>query len=537
MASLIPLFAVASLVIQVDSRRYSGWSGHYNHKYKLANIEQIQDCEYTYPTLATDTCGTIAAQNVMTLPSFQALNPHIKCGDGVYVEANQLVCVPNAVNGTAVNKSVPNLPSSNITAISFACSFDVVLQKGDSCDSVAALFNVSATDRFYLNQFLNCEDTVAFAGKPLCLSGTFNTTTGSISLGGPKNVTLNAPIPSASCNSTVIAGNNQTCADVSKANNITITQLGAWNKGVDCWNVGEGNAVCVADSVAIPTTTTSTTTTITLTPATQTNDSVLSASPIESTQVQPSPVQPSPVQPSPEPSPPPKPSPSPPPPPPVCVPNTRCSDSQCGMTIFDNCGNPLSCPACPCVSNTVCSSNQCGQTITDNCGNQIRCQDCPPPPPPSQDPCSVIIGISNEYGGSNSPQAALDMHNRIRSYVNSIRGSDLAMLSWLPALESQAYADAVYSVNHSVCQNGELVHNPDFGSARAKSLGWTDYTSAIRSFIAYNNGGGSECFQYFNNGVTSSHFGFMVGRFSQLGCSIANCPDGRFGGVVGCDYA
>ncbi|KAJ3021620.1 UNVERIFIED_CONTAM: hypothetical protein HDU68_009534 [Siphonaria sp. JEL0065] len=166
-----------------------------------------------------------------------------------------------------------------------------------------------------------------------------------------------------------------------------------------------------------------------------------------------------------------------------------------------------------------------------------------PPPPPgpragSSDPCSVIIGIANEYSSSNSAQDALDIHNRIRSYVNSIKGTNLAKLSWSSDLENQASSDAVYSVSQSSCQNGGLVHNPDFGAARAKSLGFTDIVSAIKTFISYDNdGGGSECSKYFNNGITMSHFGFIVGEYTQLGCTLADCPDGQFGGVVGCDYA
>ncbi|KAI9340541.1 hypothetical protein BDR26DRAFT_861295 [Obelidium mucronatum] len=247
-----------------------------------------------------------------------------------------------------------------------------------------------------------------------------------------------------------------------------------------------------------------------------------------------------------------------------CLATTTCAPNQCGTTISDNCGNPLACPAtitdncgnqmrcpdCPCVPNTQCasnqcgttiwdncwepvecSSNQCGSTIWDNCGNQLRCPDCPPSTTSSaihhlllKTRARRIVGIAYQYGASNSAQAALDMHNRIRSYVNSIRGTSLAQLSWSSALESQAYADAVYSVNANGCSSSGLSHNPD-------------YVSAIKSFIEYNNGAGSECAQYFNNGVTNSHFGFMVGGYTQLGCSIYNCGGSPFGGVVGCDYA
>ncbi|KAJ3018939.1 UNVERIFIED_CONTAM: hypothetical protein HDU68_010918 [Siphonaria sp. JEL0065] len=68
----------------------------------------------------------------------------------------------------------------------------------------------------------------------------------------------------------------------------------------------------------------------------------------------------------------------------ICTRNTQCSASQCGTTIADNCGNPLTCPACPplappgCVSTgtVACSVGTCGLEIFDNCGNTLQCPVC-----------------------------------------------------------------------------------------------------------------------------------------------------------------
>ncbi|KAJ3017553.1 UNVERIFIED_CONTAM: hypothetical protein HDU68_011585, partial [Siphonaria sp. JEL0065] len=456
MTSLISLIAIASLSLQVDARRYFGQSGHYNHNYNLTNFKQIQNCEFTYSTLATDTCGTIATQYVMTLGAFKGLNPTVQCGDGVYFEANQLVCVPSPVNGTATNKSF-TAPSSNSTVLSFACSYDYVLQKGDSCNSVATLFNVSATDAFYLNQFLNCEDTVAFTGKPYCLAGTLNTTTGSISLGGPKNVTLNAPIPSDSCNSTVIAGTNQTCADVSKANNITVSLLGAWNKGLDCWNVGEGNTVCVADTVSIPKTTTFV--------ASQTSQAAV----------------PTTVQPSPEAF-----SPS------VCVAKTQCSDDQCGQTISDNCGNSLTCKACPCIpDNTQCSADQCGTKIWDNCGNPIQCDACQCRPSYScSGKCGQIIddGCGNQIRCEDCPAPAPqpqpgDLSGDCLYAHNNQRGG-LPALQWdYDIANNHAFPVAKHCAENG-CWNCHEDSGPGTIFAQNMFLGYGSCSSAIGGWMA-----------------------------------------------------
>jgi hypothetical protein len=47
-----------------------------------------------------------------------------------------------------------------------------------------------------------------------------------------------------------------------------------------------------------------------------------------------------------------------------CVPQTSCSDSECGSSISDGCGGTITCPACPVtVINTLCTecSGQCGE--------------------------------------------------------------------------------------------------------------------------------------------------------------------------------
>ncbi|KAJ3029306.1 UNVERIFIED_CONTAM: hypothetical protein HDU68_012543 [Siphonaria sp. JEL0065] len=69
----------------------------------------------------------------------------------------------------------------------------------------------------------------------------------------------------------------------------------------------------------------------------------------------------------------------------ICTPTTQCSPTQCGTTITDNCGHPISCPACPspaavCVSTGIaaaCSPATCGLSIFDNCGTTVQCPSCP----------------------------------------------------------------------------------------------------------------------------------------------------------------
>ncbi|KAI8607331.1 hypothetical protein BC830DRAFT_1175435 [Chytriomyces sp. MP71] len=130
------------------------------------------------------------------------------------------------------------------------------------------------------------------------------------------------------------------------------------------------------------------------------------------------------------------------------------------------------------------------------------------------------------------------MHNAIRQYVSSVRGESLPAARWDDAVASQATVDAQWSVAHTSCQSGGLAHNPDFGITDAKNLGWSNFWYAMYQFVTYDDGGGSECQQYFNSGgAVMSHFTNMMHGGSRVGCGAGDCPGGQFGPVIGCDYA
>ncbi|KAJ3243374.1 hypothetical protein HDU77_010434 [Chytriomyces hyalinus] len=168
-----------------------------------------------------------------------------------------------------------------------------------------------------------------------------------------------------------------------------------------------------------------------------------------------------------------------------------------------------------------------------------------PAPSPTQQPvkdtgdsCGYIISLANSYGASSSASDAVRLHNEIRAYVSSVKGISLSPLSWSDAVASQATADAMWSVGNSNCAGGSLAHSPEWSNGvHAKSLGWSNFMFAIQQFVSYDDGGGSECAQWFANPGMMSHFGNIVSDSSSMGCGLATCPGGQFGPVVGCDYA
>ncbi|KAI8842231.1 hypothetical protein BJ741DRAFT_645999 [Chytriomyces cf. hyalinus JEL632] len=160
------------------------------------------------------------------------------------------------------------------------------------------------------------------------------------------------------------------------------------------------------------------------------------------------------------------------------------------------------------------------------------------PPKDTGDSCGYIVSLANSYGSSSSASDALRLHNEIRAYVSSVKGISLSPLSWSNAVASQATADAIWSVANSNCAGGSLAHSPEWSNGvHAKSLGWSNFMFAIQQFVSYDDGGGSECAQWFANPGIMSHFGNIVSDSSSMGCGLATCPGGQFGPVVGCDYA
>ncbi|KAJ3407617.1 hypothetical protein HDU80_008260 [Chytriomyces hyalinus] len=158
----------------------------------------------------------------------------------------------------------------------------------------------------------------------------------------------------------------------------------------------------------------------------------------------------------------------------------------------------------------------------------------------SRNACSYIINtILPRYTDSNDATAATNLHNEIRSYVALRTGRTIPPLTWSQPVVDQSLYDAQWSVQNSNCAAGALAHSPTFGNGvRAKSLGWKNFVYSIKLFVTYDDGRGSECAQWFANPGGLSHFGNIVGSGStRLGCAAAVCPGGRFGDVIGCDYA
>ncbi|KAJ3378410.1 hypothetical protein HDU84_007574, partial [Entophlyctis sp. JEL0112] len=250
-----------------------GAKGHYNARLSSSAILATIDCVYTYQTAAGDTCGSIAANYAMARSfispaAFATLNPDITCGNDVNLPVDNLVCVSSAADAGSASSTTGS--STDGTNTTLSCTVGYVLRNGDVCDSVAAAFGLSSSLRFELNPHLDCSDTNVFVGQELCLEAVGNSTTGTIIVGGPQTASKysGAVDMVEGCTDSVVLNStaDPSClAFVASYSNITITELAAWNSGIDCWNTtaNAGVTVCIHADSSLQTTSTNNATVVT----------------------------------------------------------------------------------------------------------------------------------------------------------------------------------------------------------------------------------------------------------------------------------
>ncbi|ORY51250.1 hypothetical protein BCR33DRAFT_712358, partial [Rhizoclosmatium globosum] len=189
-------------------------------------IDSTNGCRFTALAEPTDTVETLAARYGMTPSEFRSLQPA-----NITLPGAPLVCIPQ---GCPVN-----------------CTLDYTLQTGETCDSVAALFNLSPSRRLRLNPSLDCGSTSSSDSHQLCLRGSIDGTF----IGGPISKPQVQVSITSTCLNTVTLSSKQTCVDLSQNTSMPITRLASWNKGIDCWNLRQGQELCINATIATITTT------------------------------------------------------------------------------------------------------------------------------------------------------------------------------------------------------------------------------------------------------------------------------------------
>ncbi|KAI9340544.1 hypothetical protein BDR26DRAFT_351970 [Obelidium mucronatum] len=180
----------------------------------------------------------------------------------------------------------------------------------------------------------------------------------------------------------------------------------------------------------------------------------------------------------------------------------------------------------PCVPTTTCAENQCGTVIKDNCGNDLTCEACPPPPPPPPPPpCNYdgTLGPCAYYAQSDSPpnMAGYDVATEclvLTNYPRQHYNPGTWDLTWNDALASAAYGSAEYSARNQ-CSHCHTNSGPGTSWGQNLYLGPCSCTDAYFGWIT-NEAAGNDPFNR-----DAGHFQNVVGfevPYQSVGCASAN---------------
>lgn len=215
-------------------------------------------CVKTYTAVTGDTCSSIAAKFGTTEEDLFNANTFVTCTD---IWAGTSLCIPAAV-----------------TTPSASCSTTYTAQNGDTCNSIAHQFGVTAAAVQAANTFLDC--TSIWAWTPICIpaggsvvtsttttSGTTTTTSTSTSTSTSTTSTTTGTSTSTTsttatgCVSNYVAGVSDTCTTIGAKYGLTAADIKAANSFLDCSSIWQWTPICIPPGGSSGSTSTTTTTT------------------------------------------------------------------------------------------------------------------------------------------------------------------------------------------------------------------------------------------------------------------------------------
>ncbi|KDN71454.1 putative LysM domain-containing protein [Colletotrichum sublineola] len=233
---------------------------------------QPADCNKWDVVTDGDSCGSMAADNGITVDQFYAWNPAVSKDCVTNFWLGQAYCVGVSGTGSGITATSPSTKSSTSSSTTVAptppapthtgqpsdCNKWDVVTDGDSCGSMAA-DNGITVDQFYAWNPAVSKDCVTnfWLGQAYCVgrssvTGKPPTTTSSPST--TAKPTPPAPTHTgqpANCNKWDVVGDGDSCGSMASDNGISADQFYAWNPAVskDCvTNFWTGQAYCVGVS-------------------------------------------------------------------------------------------------------------------------------------------------------------------------------------------------------------------------------------------------------------------------------------------------
>ncbi|EKV15529.1 hypothetical protein PDIG_25220 [Penicillium digitatum PHI26] len=199
-----------------------------------------------------DSCEAIAAKYNIPLSTFYAWNPAVgsSCAD---LDLGYYVCV--ATTGytlptkTASAGNGITTPTPTQTGMTDKCNkFDLV-QSGDSCEAIAAKYNIPLSTFYAWNPAVGSSCADLDLGYYVCVATTgYTLPTKTASAGnGITTPTPYEPGMVGDCTTFYLVLSGDTCAGIASSQGITVSDIEQWNRkvGSSCTDLWLGEYICV----------------------------------------------------------------------------------------------------------------------------------------------------------------------------------------------------------------------------------------------------------------------------------------------------
>ncbi|THV08142.1 glycoside hydrolase/deacetylase [Dendrothele bispora CBS 962.96] len=197
----------------------------------------------TYTVVAGDTCWAIAQTKGVTVEQLQAANSGVNCDTLMVNDVLNIPCTGSTTPATTVATSTTTSTGSQTTTTGTCTPQTYTSVSGDTCASIGQKYGLTADQIFAANNFLNCNDIWAWTPVQIpCPVSTSTSTTAPTTTAATTTTTSTSTGCTAKTYS-VVAGDF--CYAIAEKNSITVDQLVAANKGLDCSKLMPGDILTV----------------------------------------------------------------------------------------------------------------------------------------------------------------------------------------------------------------------------------------------------------------------------------------------------
>ncbi|KAH8163292.1 hypothetical protein CIB48_g4954 [Xylaria polymorpha] len=240
--------------------------------------DTIQDCTNWAVASSSDTCESIADDYFISLSDLYTFNPSLSAsscplivGDSYCVEENFGVPPPppTSTTSTTTGNGI-STPSPVQTGIASNCNKFYLVQDGDTCSVIAAMYGIALADFYAWNPAAGSTCATLGLHDYVCVgtldaTGPTTTTASATTTTKPGNG-ISTPTPvqtgiASNCNKFYEVRSGDICDTIVAAYGISLSNFYAWNPAVgsSCTTLIPGDYVCVGIITSSVTTTTTTT--------------------------------------------------------------------------------------------------------------------------------------------------------------------------------------------------------------------------------------------------------------------------------------